>query len=153
MANIKEKYEQGKKKVITLVTALANKIMNDLEFTENINKNLTWDKDRWKISPGGLAKAFIIATFTDLRVPLTHLRERLSEMDVSYLIGEKAEDNDINAFNAGRALERIGESDCDKAYETMVLNAIKYMIFLQKGFTAIRQRYLFTGNMMWKRWT
>lgn len=125
MIKVEEKYDLTKKKTITLVMALANKIMKELNFTENINKNVKWDKEHWGISPGGLAKAVVLATFTDIRVPLTHLQERLSGMDLAYLIGEEAENHDINAFNAGRALERIGESDCNQPYETMALSALQ----------------------------
>ena len=106
-----EKMQVAKRKTISLVMGLANKIINELGFVETINESADWDKSHWGISPGQLAKALVLATFTDMRVPLTHLQERLIGYDLTHLIGYEAGEHDINAFNVGRALERIGEKD------------------------------------------
>ena len=125
MAKIKEKMQTVRKKMISLVLALANKIIDELGLKEAINEAVEWDKDHWAISPGALAKGLVLSTFTDMRVPLTHLQERLYPMDLGYLLGEEAEFSDINSFNAGRALERIGESDFNRVYESLALTAIQ----------------------------
>ena len=126
MIKIKEKIQQPqKKKTIKLVTGLANKIINELNFVETINRNVEWDEDHWKVSPGQLAKALVLSTFADIRVKLTHLEERLSGYDLKYLLDLEEEDQFINAFNVGRALERIGEGDVNASYETMALSALQ----------------------------
>lgn len=125
MLKIKEKYDLTMKKTISLVMALANKIIKELNFVEIINKYVDWDKDHWSMSPGNLAKALVMTTFTDIRSPLTHIAEKLSSVDLLYLMGNEAEYSSPNAFNVGRALERIGESDYNQAYETMALTALQ----------------------------
>ena len=111
-------------KTITLMMALANKIINELNFVETINSNVTWDNSHWGISPGQLAKALVLSTFTDMRIPLTHIQDRLSDVDLRYLIGQEAMEHDINAFNVGRALERIGEANVDLQYQALAIKAL-----------------------------
>jgi transposase len=60
-----------------------------------------------------------------MRAPLTHIQERLRPYDLSHLIGHEAEGADINSFNVGRALERIGKADYNGIYEGMALSALQ----------------------------
>ena len=112
------------KKIITLVIAIANKLLNELDFKKKINSQVEWDRSHWRISPGGLLKALVLSTFTDIRIPLTHLQERMRDYDLEYLIGYEAAVSDLNSFNVGRALERLGESDCAGLYENIALSAL-----------------------------
>ena len=64
-----------RKKILPLIMALANRIVKELRFVEIINESVTWDKSHWNITPGGLAKMLVMSTFTDIRVPLSHLEE------------------------------------------------------------------------------
>ena len=125
MARVEMKPTAGRKKIIPLVMALSNKIINSLGFVEKIDTSVEWDKKQWSVSPGKLLKAVVISTFMDIRTPLTRLSDRLSGIDLRYLIGEEMADNEINSFNTGRALERLGEADCDGIYETLALSAVK----------------------------
>jgi transposase len=127
---VKETTSTVKTKTISLVMAIANQIIDELGFVETINKNAAeWDESHWRLSPGHLVKALVLTTFTDMRSPLTHLQDRLESLDLEYLIGWKALYNDINAFNVGRALERIGEGDINASYEQMAIEALcKYDI-------------------------
>ena len=128
--NVKETVSIVKTKVISLVMAVANQVINELGFVETINENAgKWDEEHWGLSPGQLAKALLLTTFTDMRSPLTHLQDRLAGLDLEYLIGREAITNSINAFNVGRALERIGDGNCNKSYEQMAMIALqKYEI-------------------------
>ena len=117
-----------KKKTIALVVAVANRILDELDFVNTINANTEYDETQCNLSPGQLAKAVVLTTFTDMRVPLTHLQERTAEMDLLYLLGHANTPNglcDVNAFNAGRALERIGKKNTDYCYEVLTLAAMK----------------------------
>jgi transposase len=125
MARAEMKPMGRRKKIIPLVMALSNKIINSLGFVEKIDASVEWDKKQWSVSPGKLLKAVVISTFMDIRTPLTRLSDRLSGIDLRYLIGEEMAENDINSFNTGRALERVGEADCDGIYETLALSAVK----------------------------
>jgi len=126
MAKAEMKEMSGRKKIIPLVMALGNKIINALGFTEKIDASVEWDKKQWAISPGKLMKALVLSTFMDIRTPLTRLRDRFAGIDMRYLIGEEAAESDVNSFNVGRALERLGESgNCEGAYETLALTAVQ----------------------------
>ena len=125
MATAEMKQTQGRKKIIPLVMALGNKILNAMELVEKINENVKWDAKQWAISPGKLIKGLILSTFTDIRIPLTRLQDRFAGIDLRYLLGEEAATCDVNSFNVGRALERLGKSDTDGIYETLALTAIQ----------------------------
>ena len=125
MATVEMKPMGGRKKIIPIVMALGNKILNTMGFAEKIDEKVEWDTKQWAISPGKLIKALVLSTFTDIKTPLTRLHDRLSGIDLGYLIGEEATTSDINSFNVGRALERLGDSDPDELYETLALTAIK----------------------------
>jgi len=129
MVKVEEKTPLKPRKIISVVMGIANKIMNELSFKERINAQVEWDKDHWGMSPGSLAKGLVLSTLTDMRTPLTHINERLRPYDLRYLIGDEADYHDINSFNVGRALERIGEADYNGIYEGLALTALhKYDI-------------------------
>ncbi len=99
--------------------------MKQLGLAEYINENVSWDPDHWEVSPGDLAQLLVLSTFTDIRIPLTHLEERFEGIDVSFFLSSASKSATVNSFNAGRALERIGQSDPEKLYQVMALSAIK----------------------------
>ena len=125
MAKVKETSPLRPRKIIPLVIAIANQMIKELRFVELINERVKWDKNHSGMSPGNLLKALVLSTFTDVRIPLVHLIERLQPLDLSYLIGTEAEYNSINSFNVGRALEKTGESDSEGIFETLALSAFQ----------------------------
>jgi transposase len=126
MATVVLKTSLGRKKIIPLVMALGNMLINKTGLVELINKRVEWDPSQWRISPGNLIKALVLSTFTDIRIPLTRLSDRLAGLDLGYLLGYEAETSGVNSFNVGRALQRLGESDyCDQIYETLALTIVK----------------------------
>ena len=125
MATVEMKAMGGRKKIIPLVMALGNKILNGMELEKKVDENIEWDAKQWAMSPGKLIKGLILSTFTDIRVPLTRLQDRLAGIDLRYLLGEGAATSDVNSFNVGRALERIGRGNPDAIYETIALTAIQ----------------------------
>ena len=125
MAKAELKQTLGRKKMIPLVMALGKRIIDSLGFVEKINSMVVWDKTQWKTSPGGLLKALVLSTFADIRTPLTRLEDRLAGVDLEYLIGEGWEARNVNSFSVGRALQRLGEADCDGIYETLALSAVQ----------------------------
>lgn len=114
-----------RKKIIPLVMALGNKLINEIGFVQTINESVEWDKSHSGISPGGLLKGLVLSTFMDIRVPLTHLESRFEQLDLQYLIGEEVAEHTVNSFSTGRALEKLGGSDCDGLYEKLALTAIQ----------------------------
>ena len=65
MIQVNETMNTAYVKTISLVVALANEIMKELDFVEVINTSITWDRAHWRISPGKLAKALVLSTFKD----------------------------------------------------------------------------------------
>lgn len=125
MAQVTLQPTRMRKKIIPLVMAVGNKLIERIGFVQKINESVKWDKARCGISPGSVLKALLLSTFMDIRTPLTHLQARFEQLDLAYLIGDEASEHDINSFNAGRMLERVGRADSDSIYETLALTAIQ----------------------------
>ena len=115
----------SKKKIIPLVMAIADTIITELRFVEIINEATKWDRAHWNISPGGLAKMLVLSTFTGIRIPLTHLEDRLEAIDIAFFLDPLDKSSYVDEFNVGEALELIGETDHDRLYETMALSALR----------------------------
>jgi transposase len=113
------------KKIIPLVIALANEMMNKLNVVGQINERVSWNESHQVVSPGNLIKALVLSTFTDMRIPLTHLEERLYPLDMAYLLGVPIEEGAVNESNVGRALQALGEADHEGIGETIALSAIQ----------------------------
>jgi transposase len=125
MAKVTQKPMKTRTKIIHLVMALGNKILKEIGFVEKINESVVWDKYHCGISPGDLLKVLVLSTFTDIRTVLTRIQSRFEQVDLSFLIGEASTEHDINSFNLGRALERVGKADCNGIYETLALTAVQ----------------------------
>lgn len=125
MAKVEVKTMIEQKKILPLVMTLANSIIKQLGLVEKINESVEWDKAHWGVSPGDLAKILILSTFFDVRIALIHLERRFDGIDLSFFLSKDSKSSDVNSFNAGRALDRIGEIDYNGLYETMALSAIQ----------------------------
>ena len=69
MATVEMKPMGGRKKIIPIVMALGNKILNTMGFAEKIDEEVEWDAKQWAISPGKLIKALVLSMFTDIKRP------------------------------------------------------------------------------------
>ena len=116
-----------RKKIIPLVMAIANMIIDKLGFVKKINEMVKWDRTHWNISPGGLLKVFILSTFTDMRVPLSHLEERMEGIDVEIFLEADDKSSFVNESNVGESLDRLGEVDYEGMYETIALIGVACM--------------------------
>ncbi len=125
MAKLQMKSGFTRKHKLPLILTLVHSVMKQLGLVEYINENVSWDPSHWEMSPGDLAQLLVLSTFTDIRIPLTHLEDRFEGIDVSFFLGSASKSAAVNSFNAGRALERIGESDPEKMYQVMALSAVK----------------------------
>lgn len=125
MAQLQMKSGFTRKLKLPLILTLAHSVMKQLGLVEYINENVSWDPSHWEMSPGDLAQLLVLSTFTDIRIPLTHLEDRFDGIDVGFFLSSASKSATVNSFNAGRALERIGGSDPEKMYQVMALSAIK----------------------------
>lgn len=123
MLKMKSMFER--KKILPLVLALAHSILKEMGMVSLINRMVQWNPDHWEMTPGDLATLMILSTFTDIRTPLTHLADRFEGIDVGFFLSASSKSGSVNSFNAGRALERIGQADSDQIYEILALSAIR----------------------------
>jgi len=121
--NIKEGFQRNKK--LPLIMALANKFLRKVGLVDAIDDNIEWDASHWKTSPGNLVKLLIMGTLTDIRAPLSHLKERLSEIDIGVFLEGANQHGEINEYNVGEALERIGKASPDAIFEKVAFNAVR----------------------------
>lgn len=125
MATLQMKSGFERKLKLPLILTLAHSVIKKIGLVEYINQMVPWDPEHWGVTPGDLAQLLVLSTFSDLRTPLTHLVDRFEGIDIGFFLSSASKSANINSFNAGRALERIGESDPEKMYETLALSAIK----------------------------
>jgi len=114
-----------RKKIIPLVMAIANTIIKTLRFVEIINEAVKWNRSHWNISPGSLCKMLVLGTLTDIRIPLTHIEDRLEGIDTEFFLEPDDKSSYVNESNVGEALDRLSEVDYDGLYEKMALSAVK----------------------------
>ena len=119
MAKIKEVFKKTEEIKIPLIIAIANTILKRIQFVEQIDKLVPWDEPRVKVSPGMLAKALILSTLFELRAPLSHISKRFRTLDTEYLFGEGVTYEQINSYNIGRMLQKLGECDCVKTFKML----------------------------------
>lgn len=133
MAKVEVLTMPKRRKQIPLAMAVADNIIRELRFVEVINESVSWDRSHWNISPGGLAKMLVLGTFTDIRIPLTHLENRFEGIDAEYFLDPMDKSSFVNESNMGEALDRIGETAYDSLYETVALTAVrKYNMQIKK---------------------
>ena len=122
MAAVSVKGNRPRPVTIPLVIALANHLLKEIHFTEWIDARVKWDPRQWHVSPGMLAKAMVLATFSDMRAPLVHVSSRFAGLDTEYLFGKDGNIDDINEYNIGQMLDRLSEQDCNELYRSMALS-------------------------------
>ena len=124
MAKLEMREQPTRKKIIPLVMAIANNIIKKLGLVKKINEAVEWDRTHWNISPGGLCKMLVLGTMTDIRIPLTHIEERLEGIDTEFYLEATEKSTFVNESNVGEALERLGEGEYEKVYESLALSAV-----------------------------
>lgn len=120
-------------KRIPFIVALANKILTDIGFVQQIDSTVKWDKKQWDVSPGNLAKAVILATFFDVRVPLSRISGRFAKVDTELLFGEGVFAEKLNDDAIGAALDRIAEANIERFFTALCVTTYSvYKIAFQK---------------------
>ena len=118
---------------IPFVMALANKILATLKFVDFINRSIDYDEKQWKVSPGNLAKAVVLATFFDVRAPLSRISKFYETYDTEYLFGKGVKPEHLNDDAIGRMLDRLSDAKPNKLYGALCLSAYTiYKIFFKR---------------------
>jgi len=98
-------------------------LIDQLKLVETINNNLRWDEKQWKVSPGDLLSAVILAMFHGRRT-LYKLEEFYEDQDLELIFGRNdLRPEDFNDDALGRALDRFAEGDFVKILGTTFLLA------------------------------
>jgi transposase len=122
---VSRKYAHGveeQRRTIPLILALANKILETIGFVDFINESVEWDDEQCKVTPGHLAKAVILATFFDIRAPLSLIKDRYHGIDTEFFFGEGISNEDLNDYTIGRTLDKIAEANPDRLFSTICLS-------------------------------
>jgi len=112
-----------REKTIPFNIALANKVLNVIGFVDYIDRTVEWDKEQCQVSPGNLAKAVILATFFDIRAPLSKIPEKFQDIDTEILFGEGILPEHLNDYAIGRTLDKIAKANPEMMFSTICLTA------------------------------
>lgn len=96
-------------------------VMDRIGVAQTINTMVKWDESQWKIDPGTLISAMIMAVFCGRRA-LFSMNKLYARQDLELLFGRKdlcAED--FNDDCLGRALDRLAEADFNAIFGGIVL--------------------------------
>ena len=123
---------ESEKRRIPIVLALANKILEDINFVDMINDTVKWDEKQCKVTPGHLAKAVVLSTFFDMRASLSMIKERFSKTDTEFFFGEDIQKEDLNDYAVARALDKIAAAGPDLLFGKLCQHAyVVYRIAFQ----------------------
>jgi len=109
---------------IPVDTALNMKMLREIGMGSAINEAIIWDQERWKTALGDLAELMVLAAMSDLRVPLYQMADHLKDVDLSYFYDGAIAAEDVNQYNMGEMLERLGSAQPEKLYEKIALTAL-----------------------------
>lgn len=84
-------------------------VCRELRIAEMINRQVSWDKSQWNVSPGTRAVALIINMLVDRR-PLYRVWEAFARLDLPILFDEPVTLEDLNDDGFGRTLDRLHAS-------------------------------------------
>ena len=109
--------------IIPLSLLVIASYLNRLRFKEIINERLRWDPTQWKYSPGVLAQIMVLSVFVPSRkkVALSRIHEAFAGIDLTYLVGESIDPEDLNDDLFGQLLDRMYEYGCSTLYRSISL--------------------------------
>lgn len=119
---VQESIEFSKK--VPFFTALANKMLEQIGFTDLIDESVKWDKNQCNVSPGNLLKSFVLSTFmSGIRSPLSNVQERYEGIDTEILFGEGVLQEHLNDDAIGRSLDKLAKENPASLFGTLCLSA------------------------------
>ena len=96
--------------------------LNRLNFIGTINACLRWDP-QWKFSPGVLAQLLVLVSFIPSRkkVAISRINDAFSGMDLTLLVDEYIEPEDLKDDQFALLLDRIHEYGCKTLFSSIAL--------------------------------
>lgn len=102
---------------------LIRAMCEEIGLREIVDRNVDWDRERCKLSPGERVTALVVNMLTSQR-PLYRVEESFEISDCALLFGEGSEPSDLNDDCLGRGLDRLWEGDPGKIFSMVVANAL-----------------------------
>jgi transposase len=104
-------------------TVLLNRLCEEIDFEETLNRLLPWDPARSKLSPGTRIKALVMNILTG-RDPLYKVETFYRDQDVELLFGPGVRADDLTDDGLARALDKPYEASPWTVYSTLALHAV-----------------------------
>ncbi|OPG16763.1 hypothetical protein B2M26_05240 [Ferroacidibacillus organovorans] len=102
---------------------LLNRIAQEIDFEDTINRLLPWDPARCTLSPGARIKALAIHILCGLD-PLYEVKDFYEDQDVALLFGSSVTADALNDDALVRALDKLYEATPWTVYSTLALHAL-----------------------------
>ena len=102
---------------------LIRAMCEEIGLREIVDRNVVWDRERCKLSPGERVTALVVNMLTTQR-PLYRVEESFEISDCALLFGEGVEPSDLNDDCLGRGLDQLWEGDPGKIFSMVVANAL-----------------------------
>jgi len=102
---------------------LLNRIAQEIDFEDTVNRLLRWDPARCTLSPGARIKAMAINILCG-RDPLYEVKDFYEDQDVELLFGPGVTADALNDDALARALDKLYEATPWTVYSTLALHAL-----------------------------
>ncbi len=102
---------------------LIRAMCEEIGLREIVDRNVVWDRERCKLSPGERITVLVVNMLTTQN-PLYRVEESFEVSDCELLFGEGILGSDLNDDCLGRGLDRLWEGGPGKIFSMIVANAL-----------------------------
>ncbi|EQD32133.1 transposase (IS4 family protein) [mine drainage metagenome] len=102
---------------------LIRAMCEEIGLREIVDRNVVWDRERCKLSPGERITVLVVNMLTTQN-PLYRVEESFELSDCELLFGEGIVRSDLNDDCLGRGLDRLWEGGAGKIFSMIVANAL-----------------------------
>jgi transposase len=102
---------------------LIRAMCDEIGLREIVDRNVVWDRERCKLSPGERITVLVVNMLTTQN-PLYRVEESFEVSDCELLFGEGILGSDLNDDCLGRGLDRLWEGEAGKIFSMIVANAL-----------------------------
>lgn len=117
----------GKKHIVAsqtpLIAIVAASFLDRIEFVETIDAALDRDPDRWRVSPGNLAKGIVLLPFihSGPRLPILNVSECYQGMDMELLFTSEVRPEWLTRDALACMLDGLSAAGCEHLFTSLAL--------------------------------
>ena len=117
----------GKKRIVAsqtpLIAIVAASFLDRIEFVETIDAALDRDPDRWRVSPGNLAKGIVLLPFihSGPRLPILNVSECYQGMDMELLFTSEVRPEWLTRDALACMLDGLSAAGCEHLFTSLAL--------------------------------